>query len=333
MATLKDIAGATGVSIRTVNRALKAEKDVHPDVRAKVLAAAANLGYAPDLCARSLRTRRSYEVAVIVPSMDELHVAKLAGLEQAVRQSGHMLVALFATPAGMPQLEQALAACLERRPAGVVVLSPGDVAATEWLDTRLKQAGLTHMFIDVDVPSVDAVRIDRPQGVADAVGHLLGRGCRRIAYLGPHGSVSRLDGYCRAMIAAGRVPEHVVAVGGMAAAEQFAEARAVGRDLAGRPAADRPDAMQCFTDVMALGLMAGLRDNGLRVPQDMAVVGFDDRQAAATGSPPLTTIAQPSWESGRAAGELLLRKASAAPPPETGWSVLLPTRLVLRESA
>jgi DNA-binding LacI/PurR family transcriptional regulator len=93
-----------------------------------------------------------------------------------------------------------------------------------------------------------------------------------------------------------------------------------------------PDAVQVYCDVMALGFLAGLHRAGVKVPAEMAVVGFDDRRAAALCWPPLTTVAQPNQEAGEAAAEVLLAKIAGQAEPSTGWTRILPTRLVPRET-
>jgi len=95
----------------------------------------------------------------------------------------------------------------------------------------------------------------------------------------------------------------------------------------------RPQAVQVYSDVVATGVLAALHERAVRVPQDIAVVGFDDRHFAALTWPRLTTVAQPNREVGEAAAEILLRKLRGEPPPEGGWSRTLPTRLIVRDSA
>jgi len=327
MPGLRELADVTGVSIRTVSRVLKGERYVRAEVRARVLDAAARLGYRPDRRARSLKSGTGYEVLALAWSTDELHVAKMAGLEECLRDRDMSLSIAFDT-AGRPaeRVEGFLAEAVSRRPAGVVLFSPGR-ADCRALVRPLAKRGIPYVVLDATDPAVDSVRIDRPRGVHESVHYLARRGRKRIGYVGPRQS-SRLDGYRRALSELGRKGTYIDIKGG---AEHFDNARAAARSYVRRGA--RADAVQAYSDVVALGFLAGLHDEGVRVPDDIAVVGFDDRRAASASWPKLTTVAQPNHDVGRQAAEVLLAKVAGEPPPSGGWSRMLPTRLVVRESA
>jgi len=324
MASLKDIASAAGVSIRTVSRALKEDGYVSPGTRHVVLAAAERLGYTPNRHARSLRTRRSHEVAVLLWSLDELHVAKVAAFERAMRRGGYAVSMLFGGVEGS-RSEELLAELMSRRPAGVCILGSRDLPVDLPPD-RWRQADVPRVLIDA-AGAADSVQIDRPRGVAEAVAHLAATGRRRIAYVGATDE-SRLSGYRRALAEAGLAP---VLIGWESEHDQFEGGRSAARRLAQMDPC--PDAVQAFSDVTAMGLLYGLHERGLRVPVDVAVVGFDDRRAASLSWPRLTTVAQPNAEVGRAAAEILLAKIAGQDAPEGGWGRTVSTRLVIRESA
>jgi LacI family transcriptional regulator len=221
-----------------------------------------------------------------------------------------------------------MGALMVRRPAAVA-LFPGPHALMAGVAAQLAEAAVPFVALDPKRgEAIDAVWVDRPRGVSDSVRHLAGRGRRRIAYLGPVGDRSRLDGYDAAMRALDREPL-IVTVGGSVEVRANVAA-AVDRLLACEP---RPDAVQAYSDVTAMGVLAALHARGIRVPEDVAVVGFDDRDCAALAWPPLTTVAQPNAEVGAAAAEILLAKLAGKPRPEGGWTQILPTRLVVRESA
>ncbi len=327
MASLKDIAQAAGVSIRTASRALNCGGYVHAQTRAKIVAAAERLGYRPNRFARSLKTRRSCEIGVLMSSLDELHVAKLASLEQTLRRQGFSVTVLFGMRPEGAEFKP-LEALLDQHPAGAIIF-PGAEAAGE-LAAGLAAAGVPTVFIDTPGAPGEAVLIDRPQGVHDAVLYLASVGRRRIAYLGPTADHGRLDGYRAALAELRREPELLPMPEADLGLGELGRGREAGRRFARLP--DPPDAVQVFTDILALGFLAGLHDAGLAVPQQVAVVGFDDRAAAATAWPPLTTVAQPNWAVGQAAAELLLARIRGEIPPEGGRRVL-PTKLTRRESA
>ena len=185
---------------------------------------------------------------------------------------------------------------------------------------------------------VDAIRIDRQQGVYEAVKYLNETGRKHIAYVGfttgrPHDPLfyatgTRLQGYVRAMSELGK---HTMIIplpleignyeGGKGAIEPFLKL------------SPQPDAVQVFADDMAMGFLAALHEHGIRVPQDVAVVGFNGCPYGQLAWPPLTTVAQPLSAVGERAAEVLLDKLEGKPAPVGGWSESLPTSLLLRETA
>jgi LacI family transcriptional regulator len=324
MASLKDIAEAAGVSIRTVKRVVEGERYVGGETNQRVQLAIQRLGYQPDLRARSLRTGKSYQVVAITWNMDELSMAKLAAFEQRLRQDDFTLTIKFAHP-DETDSRRLLQEIIAQKPAGIAVLSGGNQVFDRLIDD-IRASALPYIVFDNCRDGVDAVLIDRQQGVYDAVHYLAAQGRQHIAYLGPR-ERNRLDGYERALTELQRMPliVEVATVG-----DGYVSARdAVQRLLALRP---RPDAVQVFSDSLACGVLAGLHAAGVRVPTEIAVVGFDNRRAAAWSWPCLTTVAQPNEQVGFAAAEILLRKWRGETPPADGWSQSIPTQLVMLNS-
>ena len=326
MVGLKDLARQANVSIRTVARVLRGERYVREEVRSRVLDAARSMGYRPDRHARSLKTGSSTEVVALAWSTDELHIAKMAGLEERLREDGYTLSIVFDLLADCPDSDQRVVNEMKhRRPAGVVIQKPIGGSCAR-LAKDLTRAGLRYVAIDTPERGVDAIGIDRPQGVYEAVMHVASRGRERIAYVGPREN-SRIDGYRKALAELDRRALYLDVPAELA---QFEAGRQSARHFAKH--SSKADAVQAYTDLMALGFMAGLHDAGIRVPDDVAIVGFDDRRAASVSWPTLTTVAQPNHEVGRAAGEVLLGKLAGREPGPQGWSRMLPTKLVVRES-
>ena len=314
MATLKDIANEVGVSVRTVSRALSDSGYVSAPVRERVLASATRLGYVPDPLARSLRLGRTQEVVVIAMTVDELHMARIAGLDGALREAGYSTGIQMTTLPDLERPESLVDSLARRRPAAVVI------AAQVLVDPRpvvhaLDAAGIRSLVMDT-ASAVPAVRIDRAAGVAEAVRYLAGAGRRHLAYVGPEHSVDRTAGFDRALSDMGL------------AGSKFAP-RGSYRSFVRQLLADYPevDAIQAYSDERALELLAGLHDAGVRVPDDVAIVGFDDRWAARYAWPPLTTVAQPSREIGEAAARFIVDESVGE------FDVTLPTAPVIRESA
>lgn len=331
--TLKTIADQVGVSVRTVSRALNNSGYVKEDLRLQIQRIASDRGYRPNRLAASLRRQESFEIAVLMDNVDALHVAKLASFERVMRESG------FATSVLMHQAGSArelLADLLARRPAGLAWFASSGGDWNQNLLRAVSEHALPYVVFGspgAELTGVDSVSIDRGQGIYDAVHYLAQRGRSRIAYLA-HGpttagwNATRLQGYLRAMAELGLAPRYVETGG---SGDVFQDGRETGRALRALPG--MPDAVQGFSDELTLGFLAGLHDTGLRVPLDLALVGFDDRQCASTSWPRLTTVAQPNAEVGEAAAAILLGKLAGDTPPPGGWSRRLPTRLILRETA
>jgi DNA-binding LacI/PurR family transcriptional regulator len=319
---LRDIAQRVGVSIRTVSRAIHNSGYVDPDRRQAILKAAKELGYQPDRAARSLRTGRSFEVVVMSQSMDELRMAVVAAFERALRGKGYSVSMVFGS-VGLDRVEDLIREIRQRRPAGVLVL----VHTPSWfapIADALRDSGVPGVAVDVDDARVDGVCIDRQQGVYEAVRYLHDQGRRRIAYLGPRGSRNRLDGYDRALAELELAPVYLYA-------ESWGDCVRLGREI--RRKHPMPDAVQAFSDEWAMRFLASLHEVGARVPDDIALVGFDDRWMASLAWPALTTVAQPTTEAGEAAAELMLARLAADGPARERRILRLPTRLVVRETA
>jgi len=328
VARLKDIAQASQVSIRTVNRAIKGNGYVDSAVRQRVLHLAKTLGYVPNRTARSLSSGKNMDVVALLWGVDELNMAKLAGLEDPLRSREYQLNCLFGAPEYDAAQERILEELTKRRPAGVAIFSDRYHPERDRAIFRsMLAANIPYITVDSHVEGVDSVRIDRSQGVCDAVLHLAASGRQRIAYWGPQEDSTRLVGYLRAMRQLGRPPLCLM----FDPESDMSLWRAQGREIA--QMSPLPDAIQAYSDTTAFALLAGLYAEGIRVPQQIAVVGFDDRPMAALAWPPLTTVAQPCRAAGAAAAEILLRKIAGEPAPTQGWSQTLPTRLVIRESA
>ncbi len=325
MASLRDIAQLAGVSVRTVSRALSGHPYVSPDVRQRVLSAAEQMGYAPDLRARSLRTGRGYEVGVLIGSLDELHMAELAGIEERLREANLCPTLLFAleSPSHPPA---ALMGLLGRRPAGILALPGVPIHLPSW-SQALK--GMAVVAIDCSQATLPLrVEIDRPCGIREAILTLSAEGHSHFAYVGPDWGANRLQGFDQGVYEAQVTADRLFIPASADADRLFQDAdTVVERWLSSSP---RATVLQAWSDVLALGLLYGLQRRGLRVPDDVAVVGFDNRAAAAFCTPPLTTVGQPNREAGRAAASLLCDCLHGELEPQP---IRLPTRLVRRVSA
>ncbi|HWC32264.1 MAG TPA: LacI family DNA-binding transcriptional regulator [Actinomycetota bacterium] len=327
--TISDVAESARVSKTTVSHVLSGKRPVAPLTRNRVLAAIAELGYRPDGVARTLRTRRSQMVAMIVPDIgNPFYTALARGLDHGMGGSEYRVV-ICNTDGRRDQELAFVAEMCDRGVDGIVLDS---FAVSERALREVTENAVPVAWIGggtLDHPGVDTVKADDERGAFDATIHLARAGRRRIAMITgtPGSGTPRNDGYARALEAAGmsvdtslvRVGEWTSAGGARAMREIF-EAR------------EPPDAVFCANDLMAIGALETVRARGLRVPEDVALVGFDDIDAAAMVTPPLTTVLNPAYETGLTAGQLLASRMTGEYRGEARHAVL-PCALVVRASA
>ncbi|QLH19786.1 LacI family DNA-binding transcriptional regulator [Streptomyces sp. Rer75] len=328
--TLESVALHAGVSRATVSRVVNGSTRVAEDSRAAVLRAIEELGYVPNQAARSLVTQRTDSFALVLPeepgrvfSDDQFFPGVVRGVGQELEDADKQLVLMMArSPASRDRIERF---ALARHVDGVMVAS---VHGADPLPAALARMGIPVVCNErlLGPTALPYVGVDNAGGAALAVRHLLGSGRTRVVTVaGPQDMVAgidRLTGYRTALKEAGR--EAVVAAG-----DFTQESGAVAmRELLGRE--PELDAVFVASDLMGLGVLRALRQAGRRVPEDVAVVGFDDVQAARYADPPLTTVRQPIAEIGRRLARQLLRLAGGeAIEP----AVVLDVELVLRGSA
>ncbi len=314
MATLKKIAEITGVSARTVSRALNGTGYISPQLKEKILAVADEVGYVPNRAAQSLRLQKNREIVLLFSHLDELSAGKIVAFEKTVRAQGYTVQMIsLADEISEQRMSEQLGIIRRIAPAGVITLGISD----QWQSNRgrlvcaLADSGIYVMMIDptprldstLAHEHIDRILINRQQGVYEAVVALYTAGHRSVAYVGPAGehNWTRLEGYRRAVKEFGLQTQEWIGSDMLNTFEDGVQAAAWLAEI-------RPSAVQCFSDVMAMGVLQGLLELGLRVPQDISVIGFDNREFAAYATPKLTTIAQPNQELGLAAAQLFLNR-------------------------
>jgi DNA-binding LacI/PurR family transcriptional regulator len=324
--SIKDIAKAAGVSYSTVSRALNNSPKVKPETRERIQRLAAEMGYLPSAVARSLVTQRTQTIGVVVTTITDLFFAEVIhSIEETALNHGYSVI--LANSGGEPQRELAeIQALRERRVDGIILASAysGSKYASVLRGTDMPVVIINNVHKEHYGYSVE---MDNCSGSRQAVRHLLEQGHRRIAYVaGPDtewDNVERQNGYEQVLSAYGLPVDPVLIVsGGLRPAEGMAAMR---RLLA---LAAPPTAVFCYNDATALGAIRAAHAAGLRVPQDISVVGFDDIDLAAYFEPPLTTVAQPKREMGRRAVQMLLDLLADKPIVDC----VLPGHLVIRES-
>ena len=311
---IAEVAAKAGVSTATVSRTLANPERVSAETRARVLEVVRLTGYTPNLAGRSLRAARSMMALVMVPTVvTPFFSALLLGIDRALAAHGYgLLVGHDAREKGRHLADVVLAGQAD----GVIVL---DGRIPRGTARSLDEAGVPVVAVSVPPISADvpAVLVQDREGGVLAARHLLGLGHRRFGYVtGPARSYAdheRWAGFQSTLAAAG-IPEEAVArwpgdyhVGtGVATGERFLAA-------SGR---ERPTAVFAASDMMAIGFLRTVRAAGVRVPDDVAVVGFDGIEFADYCEPPLTTIRQPREAMGREAAELLVRVIRGEPVPK-----------------
>ncbi|MEU2558793.1 LacI family DNA-binding transcriptional regulator [Streptomyces longispororuber] len=337
--TLEEVAARAGVGRGTVSRVINGSPRVSERTRAAVEEAVAELGYVPNTAARALAANRTDSIAVVVPEPESRFFAEpyfsdiVHGVGSALADTDMQLLLTFA---GGDRERRRLAQYLSaHRVDGVLLVS---VHADDPLPDLLEQLEVPAVIsgrrrADEPLASVDS---DNFAGARAAVTHLLSRGRRAIATitgrLDVYGAQLRLDGYRDALAEAGHGPEEA-----LVARADFTEEggrRAMEELLARRPDLD---AVFAASDVMASGARQVLRRAGRRIPDDVALVGFDDSAIARHMDPPLTSVRQPIAEMGRTMTHVLLAEIADPRPPATRRltrpQIVLPTELVHRASS
>ncbi len=330
---IKDIAGQLGVSVATVSRALNDKPGVAPDLRQRVLALAAELEFAPNVAARSLNGANTGAVAFVVHQQpfpvarDPFYLVIMHGVERALAQEGYHVIL---TTVGAHDERQAgdLRVVRESRVDGLILAGP-DIDSALILSVAQRPLPLVLVDNALERTALDCVLSDNTEGARAAVEHLLGHGHRRIAFVGgPPAWLStreRQDGYERALVG---VPSLSVLV--HQDATTTATGLAAGRMLFAAP--PTPTAVFAVNDAMALGVIRAARESGLRVPEDVAVIGFDDIHGAESADPPLTTVHIAKERMGELAARHLLERIRAPDPPGPPIRLVVGTNLIIRAS-
>ncbi|MVA76113.1 substrate-binding domain-containing protein [Auraticoccus sp. F435] len=319
--TMHDVAAAAAVSHQTVSRVVNQQPSVRPETRQKVLAEIERLGYRRNRAARTLVTRRSRTIGVLAPEVTQYGAtSSVQAVEASARAAGYFALSTTAAVDRASTLA-ALDLLLDQGVDGLVVIAPHPEieAAVSQRRVELPVVALQ----SVSAGRAEWVGVDQQLGARLVCEYLLQLGHRRVAHVsGPPGyfeSDARRRGWAEALTAAGLEPATVVA-GDWTAERGHAAAAELPPDVT---------AVFCANDQTALGVLAGLREAGRRVPEDVSVAGFDDLPESAFAAPPLTTVRQDFRQVGeRAVARLLARLDGAA----AGDDTVLRPELVVRRS-
>jgi LacI family transcriptional regulator len=317
-ATIKEIAEAAGVSIAAVSYTLSGKKKLSPDTTARIRKIADQLGYIPNKLARNLKTRISPIIGIVVPDIrNPFFPAIMDGVSHYLSAKGYEV---FVSSSGESEAKQKriLTSFLQYRLAGIIAMPTGDpdsiiAAFTE----TVSKSPL--VLIDRDIPLLDCAKVllDNSAGAEELTMHLLKSGHKKIGIIAPPASLSigreRLSGYGKALRAY-RLKEKIEYI---YRGDLFAGSgpKALNHFLS-LPAERRPTAIISCGDVMTVGLLQALKRRGIKIPQDLSVVTFDDTDFFSLLDPPLTCLSQPTEVFGKEAARLLTDSIECTAPSE-----------------
>ena len=328
--TIREVAKLAGVGLMTVSRVINDHPAVRPKTKKKVLAAIEELGYERNEAAGLLKGQRAMMIGLIVPDISDIFFATCAHtVEQLARESGYMT--LIVSSGHDAELEMQQAELMARRKlSGVLIVTSGEADAERV--RKLRASGLAIVAFDRPLEGVgtDAVLIENRSGAEEATSHLVGHGHKRIVCLGyddeGYPARERIKGYRNVMLANGLKPEISMVMRTLDAASAWLKTSAA--------KADRPTAIFSINYPTSVFLLRALSEQKMRIPKDMALIGFDDFELASVVAPPVTTVGQSPVDLATRAVRLLMDRIQEV---RTGTEsiaakIMLPATLIVRES-
>ncbi len=322
MASMKEVADAAGVSVSTVSRVLNGKYNVNSETRRRVMEVLEQMNFHPNVLAKSLKLGRSHTICLLVPAIENQIFAQITrGLEDTARKSGFSVVLCNTDEDAMVER-----ACIEKMKNywidgfAICAAVNSDADYVRQLRADGFPTALVCRYGEQDVGVMDIVSVDNYQAAYDGTQYLIRTGHRRIALAAGQEELflyrERYRGYRAALADAGIAFDERLVMRENSGTEGFYQAT---RQVMGLP--EPPDAIFATSDPKAFVVMHALHDMGRRIPQDVAVLGFDNVTLSANMEPPLSTVGQPLYEMGCAAAKMLLQqidyknKNGALPPP------------------
>ncbi len=335
--TIKDIARELGISPSTVSRALKDHPDISPETKKAVNELAEKLNYQPNIVALSLRQSKTNTLGVIIPEIVHFFFSTvISGIEDVAYSAGYNVILTQSNESSQRERTD-MKALFNSRVDGMLLSLSRETTTFDHIDSMMAK-GVPMVFFDrvYDHPNASKVIVDDFSGAKEATLHLIEQGCKRIAHI--EGSTNlditkqRLEGYLEALKEKNMpidksliIPCHEASIEeGKKSTEKL---------LSMTPL---PDGIFATNDPVAMGAMQAIREKGLKIPQDIAVVGFSNWLFSSMMDPPLSSVDQPGFEMGQEATRLLIRqietksKEDIDPKPETK---VLKTKLIVRASS
>lgn len=329
---MKDVAREAGVSINTVSRALNDKPDVNEDTKKRILEIADRLNYVPNSLAKGLVTKNTKTIGVIVSdNANPVFARIIKGTEDFARSKGYNII-LCNTDESYEREEEAVRLLREKRVDGLIItLTPAQKKRTDIRE--LKRSGVPFVLLNRHMENImtDYVINDNVYGAYLAVSHLVKSGHKRIGYISGPSQISsvreRLEGYKKALFENNIEFDNSLVKksnlrmeDGYRLIKEFLELE------------NRPTAVFTYSDLLAMGALKALREAKLKVPKDMALVGYDDIEFSSLLEVPLTTVHQPRYRIGEEGAEILINRMEGK-KSEGFQQIVLKPELVIRESA
>jgi DNA-binding LacI/PurR family transcriptional regulator len=330
-ATIKDIAQRLNISISTVSRSLRNAPDVSPDTKQAVIALSEELNYQPNKLALSLRQKQTHTIGVIVPNLDYVLSTMVKGIDEVALEAGYTVMVCQSNESYGREILNTRR-LLDSLVDGLIISVSSETKLFDHFK-KVQERGLPIVIFDRVTPNLIApsVRIDNEEGGLLATEHLLEQGYRRIAILaGPANlgiSNSRLEGYLKALKKYKIRKDNSLIV--YCDFNQDYAYYATKELLALKK---RPDAIFTISDRMAIGAMLAIKERGLKMPQDIGLVGFNNEPAVSLVTPGISSVDMPSFELGKAAAKLFIETMHNNDDMSYVEQVLKP-RLQIRESS
>lgn len=335
--TIKDIARELGISPSTVSRALKDHPDISPETKKAVNELAEKLNYQPNIVALNLRQSKTNTLGVIIPEIVHFFFSTvISGIEDVAYSAGYNVI-LAQSNESLEREKTDIKALFNSRVDGMLMSISRETTSFDHIESIISK-GVPIVFFDrvYNNDQLSKVVVDDLEGAKEATLHLIEQGCKRIAHLeGPPNltiSTQRLEGYLQAL------KQHKIPV-----SKELIQLCPFGSIEEGKLATEKllnlknpPDAIFASNDPAAMGAMQAIKERGLKIPHDIAVVGFSNWLFSSMMEPPMTTVDQPGFEMGQEAARLLIRhiemteKDDAEVTPETK---VLKTKLIVRASS
>ena len=330
-ATIKDIARRLNVSISTVSRAMRNAPDVSPDTREAILALSEELNYQPNKLALSLKQRQTHNIGVIVPNLDYVMSTMVRGIDEVALEAGYTVMVCQSNESFGREMVNTRR-LLDSLVDGFIISVSSETKVFDHFK-KIREKNIPMVWFDRVCTQVPApsVRIDNTDGGFQATEHLLVQGYKRIALLaGPKNlgiSNSRMEGYVAALKKYKLKPDPALVVHC-----EFNQQYAFLATKELLSLKKRPDAIFAISDRMAIGAMLAIKEKGLKMPQDIGLVGFNNDPVVSLVTPGISSVDQPAFELGKIAGKLFIERLHNEDEMSKVEKVLKP-KLIIRESS